>query len=153
MALWMKFSMSDPKRFTGYLIRFNGPDLMGEEFTPETEISFPELPAPLRFLAYGEERSMIGQVESADKTPEGYVIQGTLDIEKLTPSQIEMIRAGIYRLASASTPQLAEIDDDGFIKRWPVTEAYMTVLPAAEGTQIELVEESDDQEEADTQDG
>lgn len=120
--------------FTGFVALWGSPehkDLLGEYFTPQTNFGFrdaQQVPVTDRFIGAGD---AVGT--ATWKLEEGGIsVQGQLsDDEARTRALFDLLKQGrLYAVIGTEVIHGVEIDADGRVLRWPLTEVALTVTPA-----------------------
>jgi HK97 family phage major capsid protein len=122
----------------GYLVYYGSPemrDLDGEYFTRDTnyELDWYEK-RPILFHHGGDgtiKSVRIGVIKSIVDDGVGLWAEGIIEMrEKYNRAVYDLVKRGILDWSSGTLPDLVEIDDDGFIKNWPIVEGSTTPTPA-----------------------
>lgn len=125
-------------RVGGYLVVWGSPaqkDLQGEYFTPQTELGldwYAQRPVLYHHGLDGNmQATVIGVIDTLKMDDTGLWAEAQLDMRKRYVQTVQkLVERGILGWSSGSLPHLAEVTDDGWIKRWPIVEGSLTPTPA-----------------------
>lgn len=117
----------------GYGIVYGGRDLVGETFTPDTDL-WPDL-VPAKVVLYdhtmGEVKHALGRVIEEVRNARGVWIEAQLERNRDYVEEIlELVQAGALGWSSGSIGHLVQRSAGGIIKSWPVVEYSLTPTPA-----------------------
>ena len=131
----VKMVDSDEGRVGGYLMVWNGRDLQGEFFTPETQVGLDWYERrPLLYhhgLDGALKAAVIGVIDTLKPDETGLWAEAQLDLRKRYVRAVRrLVDAGALSWSSGSLPHLVEVAHDGHIKSWPIVEGSLTPTPA-----------------------
>lgn len=125
-------------RVGGYLVIWGDAtqrDLVGEYFTPETELGISWYDRRPVFFDHGLDGNLkaavIGAIDHLSMDEVGVWAEAQLDIRQRYVRAIQqLVDQGKLNWSSGSLPHLVAVAEDGGIKQWPIVEGSLTPTPA-----------------------
>ena len=131
----VKMVDTEAGRVGGYLMVWNGRDLQGEFFTPETDVGLDWYERRPLLYHHGLDGALraavIGVIDTLKPDEAGLWAEAQLDLRKRYVRAVQrLVDRGALSFSSGSLPHLVEVANDGHIKRWPIVEGSLTPTPA-----------------------
>ncbi len=128
----LKSLTDDRAVVAGWGIRFGGRDLVGDEFTAETDLALDLVPIkPVLYdHALRDVKGILGRVTRLEARDEGVWVEAELERNReYVESVLKLVEQGAVGWSSASLPHLVKREGHR-LKRWPIVEFSLTPTPA-----------------------
>lgn len=125
-------------RVGGYLVVWGSPeqrDLQGEYFTRNTDLGLDWFKSRPVLYHHGLDSQLqatvIGVIDTLKTDEVGLWAEAQLDMRHRYVQAVQgLVDQGVLGWSSGSIPHLVVVDNDGYIRRWPIVEGSLTPSPA-----------------------
>ncbi len=118
----------------GYGIVFGGRDLVGDQFTAETDLWADRLGTPMVLYHHGLDasvkRSVLGKLTAERVDDVGVWVEAQIELSNQYADGIrQLVQKGVLGWSSGAISHLVERDEGGTLKSWPRVEYSLTPAP------------------------